>query len=124
MNMTQPISAVPEGVRDLADKSIEQARSAFEAFWKPLCAAVSSAESIFPEATRESSEKALSYSEANIRASFDHAQKLTRAKDYQEYWQLQNDFVKGQFEALAKQMNEFTTATQGAASSKSGDAPK
>ena len=81
-----------------------------------------SVKSTLPEAAREASAKALSYSEANIRAAFDHAQKHARAKDAQEFWQLQSDFAKAQSEALQNQMNEFTSAMQGAASSKSGNA--
>jgi phasin len=121
--MTQPRFEVPEGVRDLVDNSVDQTRNAFEAFWKASRAAVASVESTFPEAAREASAKALSYSEANIRAAFDHAQKLARAKNPQDFWQLQSDFVKAQSEALQEQLKEFTSAMQKVTSPKSGDAP-
>jgi phasin len=110
-------------IRDFADKSIEQSRNAFEAFWKASRAAMVPVEAALPEPAREARAKALSYSEANLRTAFDHAQKLARAKDPQEFWKLQSDFTRAQFEAFQEQVKEFTSAIQTANPSKPNDAP-
>ena len=63
---------------------------AFETFWSASKSSASSLDPLFPEATREARAKAISLSEANIHAVFDHVQNLARAKDPAEIWRLQN----------------------------------
>ena len=56
-----------------------------------------------------------------MKAAFDLAQKLVRAKDAQEALQLQTDFVKAQMEAVQKQASELNAAMQKAITGKSFD---
>jgi len=52
-------------------------------------------------------QKVVSFSEQNVRASFEFAQKLLHAKDGQEVMQLHAEFVKAQIAALTEQAREL-----------------
>ena len=56
-----------------------------------------------------------------MKAAFDLAQKLVRAKDAQEALQLQTDFMKAQMEAVQRQASELNAAMQKAITGKSFD---
>ncbi len=120
--MPQPPLEMPGSLRDLAEKSVEQTRHAFEAFWKASRAAVSSVETTLPEAARDASTRALGYTEANIKAAFDHAEKLARAKDPEEVWRLQSDYAKTLAESIQQQLKGLSDVTQTEPSPKSNDA--
>ena len=49
--------------------------------------------------------------EANLKASFDYARKLTQAKDLNEMMQLQSDFLRMQSAAVTDQFKEMTNST-------------
>jgi phasin len=110
--MTKPIYATPEALRDLVDQGVDQTRRAFDAFWQASRAAIGSVEAALPEAARDASQKALGYTEANLKAALDHAQKLARAKDVEEFWRLQSDYLKGQSQALQEQVKELSSLSQ------------
>ena len=84
---------VPDAVRDLAAKTIDQAEKAFGMFFD---AAKKSLASI-PSPGAEISKQALSFTEQNIKAALDHARKLTQATDLQQAMQIQSEFLKSQF---------------------------
>jgi hypothetical protein len=62
--------------------------------------------------SREVAQKTISYTEQNIAASFDFAQKVVRAKNLQELMQVQAEFVKKQAEALQHQLQDVGAAVQ------------
>ena len=115
----QPNFEVPNEMRDFAEKSVEQARKAFDGF---LGAAQKTVESVDGSAAavrdnaQDMTRKSLGYAEQNMRAAFDHAQKLVRAKDLQEAMQIQTEFVKSQFNTMQEQMKEIGAGVQKSAS--------
>jgi len=119
--MTASSYQIPSEVRDFAEKSVEQARKAFEGFSGAAQKAISSLDASavpFSDGAKDLSIKAFSYADANVKASFDLAQKLVQAKDPQEVLQLQSDFLKSQFESFQEQAKEFGAFFQKAASPK------
>ncbi len=119
MNATQGMKyEIPSEMRDFAEKSVDQARKAFDGFigaaHKAMETLEGSTSSMQANAT-ETTRKSLSYAEQNIAAAFDHAAKLVRAKDMQEAFQLQSEFARSQFAALQGQMKEFGEMAQSAA---------
>ena len=109
---------IPTEVREFAEKSVEQARKAFEGFSGAAQKALSSVDSSavpFSEGAKDLSLTALSYAEANVKAAFDLAQKLVQAKDAQEVLQLQSEFLKSQFSSFQEQAKEFGALIQKAA---------
>jgi phasin len=95
---------VPNEVRELAEKSVEQAEKAFEAFMS----AASKSVAMVPSPATEMSKNTMTLAEKNMKAAFDHARKLIHAKDVQEVMQLQADFLKTQFAAAGEQMKELS----------------
>ena len=78
---------IPAEIRDLTAKSVEEARKAFGSFIEAAHKATAQAEgtaSALQSTAKDVSAKALSFTEANLKAAFDHAQKLIQAKDPQE----------------------------------------
>ena len=54
----------------------------------------------------------LSYTERNVNAAFDLAQKLVKAKDPQEAMALQSEYLKSQLAVLQEQAKEFGSILQ------------
>ena len=96
---------VPDAVRDLAARTIDQAENAFGMFFD---AAKKSMASIRSPGT-EISKKALSFTQQNMKAAFDHARKLVQATDLQQAMQIQSEFLKSQFTNAAQKMQQITS---------------
>ena len=110
---------IPSDMRKFAEKSVEQAKQAFDTFISAATQAVSTFEGQ-AEAFRQGSDdvrrRAMAFAEQNVDASFEFAQRLVRAKDVQEVVRLQTEFVQSQMRTLAEQAKELgaTTARAGA----------
>ena len=118
--MAEQSFEIPAEAREFMEKSIEQARSAFEAFTGAAQKAASSVESALPGAAKEVNSKIFACAQTNIDATFDFAKKLAQAKDVQEIMQLHADFAKAQTESLQKQATEVAAAVQKAMSDATG----
>ena len=102
---------IPAEMRALAEKSVEQARQAFETFMTAATQAASAADKQAAGArtgAKEVGELAVRFAERNIASSFEFAQQLVRAKDSQEVMALHADYVKRQIATLSDQAKELT----------------
>jgi phasin len=109
--MSQPKLEVPAALRQMAEKTMEQAEKAFGMF---LDAANKSIDSI-PHPTAAMSKKALSFTEQNMKAAFDHARKVVQTTDLQEAMKIQADFLKNQFSNASEQIKKITEEVMSAA---------
>jgi hypothetical protein len=108
--MAQDNSFQMPDMRALAEKSVEQAKTAFDGFVAAAQQAVNTAQSHAQSAqtgAREIGELAVRNTEKNIAASFAFAQRLMQAKDAKEIAELHAVYVKEQMQALADQAQEF-----------------
>jgi phasin len=106
---------IPTEMRDFAEKSVEQARKAFEGFVGAAQRSVATSEAAAAKAqtqVKEYGHKAFAFAETNVNAAFDLAQRLVRAKDVQEVMQLQSEFMKSQMQSMQTQAQEFGSAMQ------------
>ena len=91
---------IPEQMRDAANRSVDQAKKAFEQFLdavgKATATADVSAKSLGVNAA-DFSRQALAF----VVASFDFVQRLAQARTFEEMTALQQDFLKRQMEAIA-----------------------
>jgi|SRR5215203_2696748 phasin len=101
---------VPAQIKEVAEKTINQAERGFSAFIE----AANKSVSMIPNPTTDMSLKALSLTEQNMKAAFDHARKLLQANDLQEAMRLQAEFLKGQYEAATEQLREMGTRVRSA----------
>jgi phasin len=114
MKMSNSPFEIPSEMREFAERSVEQARKAFEGFLSVAQKTAGVADGA-PGATpgaKAFSAHVLSYTEQNVNAAFELAHKLVRAKDPQEAFALQTEFVKTQLAALQTQAKELGTALQ------------
>jgi phasin len=106
---------IPNELRDFAERSVEQARKAFEGFLSVAQRASGVAgetASTSPAGAKSVSAHVLSYTERNVNAAFDLAQKLARAKDPQEALALQSEYLKTQLAVLQEQAKELGSIVQ------------
>ena len=109
--MSEPKLEVPAELRDLAEKTIEQAERAFGMFFEAANKSVAS----IPSPGTEISRQALTFTEQNMRAAFEHARKLVHATDLQEALQIQSEFLRSQFTNAGEHMRQITGDVMSAA---------
>jgi len=109
---------VPAEMRAFAEKSVEQAKSAFDNYMNQATKAMGAAESQTDAATsgaRDVGRQALGFAEENVAAAFAFAEKLVRARDPQEIMQLQSEFAKATMQKLGEQSKAMGEQVQTAA---------
>jgi phasin len=109
--MIEPKLEVPSELRDLAEKTIDQAEKAFGMFFD----AASKSMTTVPGPGSEISKQALSFTEQNMRAAFEHARKLVHATDLQEAMRLQSEFLRSQFTHAGEHMRQISGGVMSAA---------
>jgi phasin len=116
---------VPPELRTFAERSVEQARQAFDGFISAAHQAMSAFEGQAETArkgARNVTEQAMTFAERNMASAFAFAHDLVRARDLQEVLRLQADYIRQQMEALTEQARELGESTSKAA--KDAAAPK
>jgi phasin len=101
---------VPSQVREFAVKSVDQAEKAISTFME----SASKSFAMAPAPMSDVAKQALTITEANIKASFEHARKLMEAKDIGEVLRLQTEFVRSQFGTATEQFKQMTTGAAAA----------
>src|ERR1700712_4368511 len=109
--MIEPKIEVPAELRDLAEKTIDQAEKAFGMFFD----AAGKSMTTMPGAGSEISKQALSFTEQNMKAAFEHARKLVHATDLQEAMRIQSEFLRSQFTNAGEHMRQITGGVMSAA---------
>src|SRR6202789_4731913 len=103
-NMNEPKLEVPAELRDLAEKTIDQAEKAFGMFFDAANKSMTS----MPGPGTEISKQALTFTEQNMKAAFEHARKLVHATDLQQALQIQSEFLRSQCTNARGHMRQIT----------------
>jgi phasin len=115
---------VPPEMRDFAEKSVDQARKAFEGFMNAAYKAAGSLEGssdLVHSGAKDIGRKAMTYAEQNVGAALDFAARLVNARDPQEILQLQSEFIRSQVQAFGEQAKDIgSTATKMASTAAKG----
>ena len=111
---------VPAQVREFAETSVEQAEKAISSFMESASKSVA----MVPGPMTDVAKQALAITEANLKASFDHARKLMKAKDIDEVMTLQSEFMRKQFGTVTEQFQRMTGGTASAAKDASSEKPE
>jgi hypothetical protein len=107
--------AVPSELRDFADRSVEQARKAFDGFIGVVNAAIRDEDAAPPrEAGKVAhlSRLAIGFAERNVQGAFDLAHNMVHATDLAEVLALQREFLETQMKALKSQMRSLHKADE------------
>ena len=102
-------TAVPEGVRALAEKAVAQSREAYDRSWESFDASLTTFERSFDAAGQGAAafnRKIVDLARRNVDASFDLATSLAGAKDLADMVELQAAFWRNQFGVLTAQAQE------------------
>ena len=106
-----PRFEIPDAVRDLAERNMEQARTAYSQFLD----ATRKAQEVMCRSTtavaggvREIQERSLRYTQLNLDASFAFASELARARDPKEALEIQTKFAHQQLETYQEQARELS----------------
>jgi phasin len=97
---------IPDQMREVADKSVEQAKKAVSQYLDATTQAVAKAEGSaksMREGAAEMSRQALAFVEENVAASFDFAQRLVQARTVEELAALHKEFIAKQMASLSEQ---------------------
>jgi phasin len=109
--MIEPKIEVPAELRDLVEKTIDQTEKAFGMFFDAANKSVAS----MPNPGTEISRQALTFTEQNMKAAFEHARKLVHATDLQQAMQIQSEFLRSQFTNAGEHMRQITGEVMAAA---------
>jgi phasin len=113
-----PDFEIPNSVRDIAGKSLEQARDAYGRLVESARQAqdmVSKSTEVFASGAKEVNEKLFAFAESNAKAGFDAATNLAKARDVKEIMEIQTSFTRGQIEAYTAQAQELSRILAAAA---------
>src|ERR1700733_2149879 len=109
---------IPVELRNMAQKNVDQARKAFEGFFEAAQTATKNFEGTTSKlriGAQGINSKAVGFAEENVRAAFDHADKLVHAKDAEEIATLQFEYARAQMALLQEQAKELGSIIQKAA---------
>lgn len=111
-------SEVPAPVRDIAEKSVKQAKDGY-ARWKSAAEETSDAlEDAYATASKgykELGRKSVEATRSNLNAHFDFLQALIGAKSVSQAIELQTSYARQQFEVIGSQVKEISALAQKAA---------
>ena len=103
---------IPDQIRDLAERSVEQARTAYGQFMDAMLKTQSASSTSVPATAMSTSfsdiqERAINFARQNFEASFSLATDLARAKDIAAVLDVQKRFAQSQMQAYAMQAQEL-----------------
>jgi phasin len=108
--VSEPPYEIPPEMRDFAEKSVDQARKAFDGFMDAAYRAAGTLEKGSDVATSgalEMGRKAMGYAEQNVASALDFAGRLVNARSPDEILALQAEFLRRQIEAFGEQAKDL-----------------
>jgi phasin family protein len=109
--MKNPMESVSPAMQDMADKSMQQAKKAFDTYIAGVRRALGAFGDNTPMAStgvREVGERALNMAERNIALSFTFARRFMQAKNFQEIMKLQSEYLAAQMQVLMEQTTNLS----------------
>ena len=106
----KPQMEIPEQVRDMAERNVEQARSAYNQFMdmaRQVQDLMNKSSGAMAESVAEIQARALRFAEENVEAGFQFASELARARDITEHLEIQSRHAQKQMQTYARQAQEL-----------------
>ena len=106
----KPQFEIPEAVRELAERNVDQARSAYNQFMemaRRVQETLSKSQGAVASGAMELQSRVAKIAEDNMEASFKFAFDLARARDLKEYLEIQQRFAQKQMQTYAQQAQEL-----------------
>jgi phasin len=106
----KPQFEIPEAVRELAERNVDQARSAYNQFMdmaRQVQETLAKSQGAMASGAMELQSRVAKFAEENIQASFAFASDLSRARDLKEYLEIQQRYAQKQMQSYALQAQEL-----------------
>jgi phasin len=106
----KPQFEIPEAVRELAERNVDQARSAYNQFMdmaRQVQETLAKSQGAMASGAMELQSRVAKFAEENIQASFAFAFDLARARDLKEYLEIQQRYAQKQMQTYALQAQEL-----------------
>ena len=106
----KPQFEIPVAVRELAERNVEQARSAYNQFIdmaRRVQDTLVKSQGAMATGAVELQSRVAQFAEQNIEANFKFASDLSRARDLKEYLEIQQRYAQKQMQAYATQAQEL-----------------
>ena len=101
----------PFPLSDMMTQGFEQTRKAMERYFDLFQKNIKTS----PLLETDLNKKMKTYMEQNIAAVSEFAQKASKAKDFQDFWRIQTEFMQAQWKAFNEQAKDLAeTMTKGA----------
>jgi hypothetical protein len=105
--MTEPRLEVPAELRELAEKTIDQAERAFGLFFDAARRSTATA----PTPVAELSKQVLAFWEESLKTSFEYARKLALTSSLQEAANFQAELIKRQMSSAEQHIRQLAGVT-------------
>ena len=106
----KPQFEIPEAMRDIAERNVEQARTAYMQ-WMNMARQAQSmltkSSGAVAETALEMQSRILKFTEQNMESGFACAQELSKARDVKEYLEIQTRHTQRQVQSYAQQAQEL-----------------
>lgn len=109
MSDTPPFE-IPQQVRELAEKNVEQARQAYAQYMdmaRKATEMLTRSTGAMADSTREVQGKAMRYAQDNLEASFSFAAELAKARDLKEAMEIQARYAQRQMRSYSEQSQDL-----------------
>ena len=106
----KPAMEIPTAMREMAERSVEQARSAYQQFMDLAHQAqdmVAKSSDAVTSSAKEVQARALRYAQENMDSSFTFASDLARARDLREFLEIQQRYAQKQAMTYTQQAQEL-----------------
>lgn len=106
---------IPESMREMAEKSIDQAQEAYDKMMKAMQeaqSALTQSTDVMSNNAKKVHEQTIEFTQANLDAGFELANKLVQAKDLKEALELQSEYAKSQMKNYLAQTKKMTELIQ------------
>src|SRR5262245_61112674 len=107
----KPQFEIPETMRDIAERNVEQTRAAYQQFMDMARQAQDMAKKssgALTEAALEVQTRAMRFAEQNMDAGFTCAQEMAKARDLKEYFDIQTRHTQRQVQTYVQQAQELS----------------
>ena len=101
---------IPNEMRAVAERSVQQTKVAFQQLVQAAQKAVSPLEErgeTSQVGVLDTSKKAMTFAERNVLSAFEFAQKIVQTKDIQKLVRMQTEFLQAQTQALGEQVKDL-----------------
>ena len=106
-----PPFEIPAAVREMAERNVEQARSAYTQLMdmaKQAQDMMAKSSGVMATSSIELQMRTMRYAQENINASFALAAELARARDVKDYMEIQTRFAQRQVKTYTEQAQELS----------------